>query len=343
MSKRVKIKHPWYKYDRVCSYNGVFNFIVGERGNGKTYGAKKMCIAKYLRRKEQFIYLRRYSTELVSRRTFFDDIADEFPDYDFRVMGNEAQCASKKSAGEKKRHWEVMGFFVTLSKTQAQKSVSYSKVTTIIFDEFIIEKGVLRYLPEEWRIFQNFYATVDRNQDKTRVYLLANSVSIMNPYFLHYDIRPHESGEFVVKNDGFIVAHFIDSDDFAESVYNTRWGKFIQGTEYAAYAVENEFSDSHGGLVDSKTERAKYMYTLETPSGEFSVWFDMWRAHYYVQERSAKQQRRVTLIPENVDERTRFVTRTDPLISPLRTAWRNGRVAFDSPIQRNKFVEVFKI
>ena len=56
------------------SHNCLFNFIVGDRGVGKTYGCKKWAIEDFLKTGAQFIYLRRYQTELKRTNKFFDDI-----------------------------------------------------------------------------------------------------------------------------------------------------------------------------------------------------------------------------------------------------------------------------
>lgn len=346
MAVKKNYEHPYYTYDQVCSYNAVYNFIVGQRGNGKTYGAKAMAIRKFLRKREMFIYLRRYMPELSTRHSFFADVQHEFPDYDFRVLGIYAQCAPVETRDDKKRKWETMGYFIALTRAQHYKGLSLPDVTTIIFDEFIIEKnGVLKYLPDESAIFNNFFYTVDRGQDKTRVYFLSNSASMMNPYFIAYDIQPDISGEFETREyngDRFIVVHFIDASRFAESVYRTRWGKFIHGSEYAAYAVENQFSDAHHELVEDKSSNAKYHYTLETSKGSFSVWYDMHENVWYVlKKRPRGNENIVTLVPENMGEGKRFVAKNDPLIGSLRTAWRYDRARFDTPGTRNIFTEVF--
>ena len=44
----------FYNYNRIRSYNALFNFIISNRGGGKTYGAKKMCINNFLKRKERY-------------------------------------------------------------------------------------------------------------------------------------------------------------------------------------------------------------------------------------------------------------------------------------------------
>ena len=91
----------YYSFDKLLSYNAVFNFVVGARGYGKTYGAKKIVIRNYLRDRSQFVYLRRYQEEIKGKFSFFSDIAQEFPDVAFRINGNEAQVCRDPSVGEK--------------------------------------------------------------------------------------------------------------------------------------------------------------------------------------------------------------------------------------------------
>ena len=57
-------KSFYYNYDRIISYNALLNILIGERGVGKTYGASKLVVKDFIKKKRQFIYLRRYKTEL---------------------------------------------------------------------------------------------------------------------------------------------------------------------------------------------------------------------------------------------------------------------------------------
>jgi len=338
----AKKLHPYYNFNRLFSYNGTYNCAVGGRGVGKTYGAKKIVIRDFLKRGDMFIYLRRYKTELAGRGTFFADIMHEFPNHDFRVQGNTAQVADANTRGEKKREWRTMGYFIALSTAQSQKGVSFHSVTKIIFDEFIIERGNLQYLPKEATVFNNFYSTVDRWQDRTKVLFLANSVSIMNPYFIEYDIRPDEEKDIVVTHDGFLVCHFIDSERFANSVFETKFGKFIKNTEYADYAVGNKFDDNTDALIVPKDSKARYMFTLETKNGKFSVWYNMFTNEYTIQEKLPKSQNVYTLLPDKMDSEKTLMMHNDRPLASLRTAFRSARVTFDKPSTRNTFVDVFK-
>ena len=52
----------WYNYDKINSYNAMLNIIMTNRGFGKSYGSKKMAIKNFIKKGEQFVYVRRYKT-----------------------------------------------------------------------------------------------------------------------------------------------------------------------------------------------------------------------------------------------------------------------------------------
>lgn len=332
----------FYNYKNVLSRNAMYNFIVGARGLGKTWGAKKFVIGNAIKKGEQFVYVRRYDTEMKNKNSFFADILDEFPEHEFRVNGKYAQmCRRADESDEKKKKWVTIGFFIPLSKAQQEKSVAFPLVTTIIFDEFIIEKGALHYLPQEAKAFNDLYSTIDRYKDKTRVFFLANSVLIENPYFIEYDIRPKEGQEFIVSHDGFICAHFPNGEGFTADVFKTRFGRFIQHTDYAEYAVGNKFRDNGSAMLGQKTADAQYAFTLETKTGTFSVWIDWSNMTYYVQEKRPKQEVVWTMLPERMDAGKVLVAYSDKTLQYVRSAFGRGKVYFSSPQARNAFVGTF--
>lgn len=85
----------YYDYDKIISYNIPVNILIGERGVGKSYGAKKFVIKQFLKKGYQFLYLRRYQVELDkifqkdnSGKDFFSDIRNEFPDDELTTKGH---------------------------------------------------------------------------------------------------------------------------------------------------------------------------------------------------------------------------------------------------------------
>lgn len=339
----------YYNYDKIMSYNATFNFLCGARGLGKTFGAQLKVIAWAIKDGQQFIYLRRFKDELKStRNTFFDAVSPMFPDWDFRVNGDQAEMSPTAMRDEKKRPWQVIGFFVALSQGQSKKGTPYPKVRTIIYDEFIIEKGLTHYLPNEAATFENFYMTVDRWQDRTKVFFLANAISVSNPYFLHYLIRPDQTQEFYAMrklDDGthFIVCHFADSSKFKEGAYKTKFGQFIRGTAQAEFALDNKFADNHDKLVAGKPPQAQYRYTLETEQGTFSVWIDWEGApDWYLQEKRPGLETIYTVIPNRMDTDRALLKYNDGLLQYLRAAFSSGNAYFDSQQTRNAFIEIYR-
>lgn len=345
---KPKRKLPYYNYSKLLSFNAVYHMCVGGRGLGKTYGAKKLAIRDAIKKGEQFIYLRRYSKELAAARdSFFADIVaqDEFKTHDFRINGNKAEMAPIETRDEKKRQWSIIGYFKALSTAQNEKSVSFPLVTKIIFDEFIIEKGAsVHYLSDESNTFDNFFNTVDRNQDKTKVFFLANAVSIMNPYFMRHKIRPDECGEWSTlykQEEGYyMVVHFPDAEDFKNAVMLSRFGRYIEGTEYADYAVGNQFKDNSDGLIGQKTPDARYLFTLETKQVTMSIWRE--KDIYFAQQKLPLQQTVVTLVPELMEEGKILAQYNEKMFQLLRAAFKRGRVFFDNPATRNGFIEIGK-
>lgn len=353
MSNTVAVPaHPYYNFDKVMSYNSVLAVVSGARGLGKTYGAKKLCITKALRSFERgdtidmFVYLRRYKNEIqASRMTFFADIADEFPNYDLRIFESRGQFAPIETRDEKKREWYDMVYFVALSTAQSLKGVSYHTTKTIIFDEFILEKGNVHYIRDESTAFLNFYSTVDRNKDKTRCIMLSNAVSIDNPYFIAWHIKPDEATEITkygVGKDGrpFVVAHFPEASEFQTSVFATRFGQFIAGTEYADYAVGNTFRDNNDRLIMVKDATFRYQFTLETEDGSFSVWYSDKRQLYFASSRLPPNGKMFTTVATKMDKGKRLLFSNDPLMGMLRTAWRKDGLYFDNARTRNSFLPV---
>lgn len=364
----------YYNYAQLFSHNATIMGVVGGRGLGKTFGAKlkgtndALKVATFNHKlveterrgktvsntvieadpvTSQFIYLRRYKEELaLARATFFADYEYKYPDWDFRAQGWEAQASPVAYKDMKHRPWSTIGYFVALSVAQNFKSVQFPNVKTIIFDEFIAEEGV-QYLPNEASKLINFYNTVDRSKDKTRILMLANSVSITNPYFIQYQVDPNKADKngFIKQAGGYLLWHFPEAKDYVSEVNKTAYGKFILATdpEYAAYAVSNQFADNGSNLVEEKDYKARYLMTLETRIGIFSVWYNFQKNVYYCQSARPKgDEDIVTIEPSLMAEGKRLMTFNDKPLQMLRTAYRHDRMRFDKPPSRNAFMEIFK-
>jgi hypothetical protein len=331
-----KVEYDYYDFGPLLSHNAAINIVIGERGVGKSYGAKRHVIKKWIKTGELFIYLRRYQEELIARDTFFDDIHHEFPEYEFRANGNTFEG---KKLEEKK--WRIMGYAIALSTSQKNKSQAYPLVKTIIFEEFILEKGFVRYMPNEVNAFLGFYSTVDRGQDKTKVLMLANAVSEMNPYSLTWEFKPNPNKPITTYQDNFIAVDFPKSEEYTKQFLTTRFGKFIEQTEYAKYAVHNEFADTRTEFVRPKDPKARFLYNLQTRHGWVSVWRTLTPLEYYVSRTLPPNSLSFTMMPEKLKPGMALLLYNDDDIKRLRLMYRTDRMRFDSSQAENIFLDLF--
>ena len=54
----------FYDIAGLLSQRCIFNFVIGNRGGGKTFGSKKLVINRFKKSKHQFVWVRRYQTEI---------------------------------------------------------------------------------------------------------------------------------------------------------------------------------------------------------------------------------------------------------------------------------------
>lgn len=264
----------YYNYDRALSYNALFSFILTTRGLGKTYGAKVRVIKRFLKYGEQFVYLRRYKDELSTIDTFFNDIINnnEFEGHEFKVHQKKFYIDGK-----------LCGYAIPLSISQRLKSTSYPYVTTIIFDEFIINTSNIRYLTNEVVTFLEFFETVARRRDNVRALFLANNVSLINPYFQYFNCVPKENNRFTLAKDGQILVEVFKDDDFNEEKYQTKFGKLIKDTTYGNYAIENEsLVDNDKFVQPYKPKDLTFAFSIKFNNTELGYWISFKDSVFYV-------------------------------------------------------------
>lgn len=274
--------YKYWKIDRIKSYDRLFNFVIGGRGIGKTYACKREGIKQYLATGEQFIYLRRYKEEIkpLKNGKFFEAIANEYEEYEFRTNGELLQLRAGVPEGEKNENkWETCGYLINLSTALTKKSVDYANVNMIIYDEFIIPKGFIRYLPNEVESFLDFYETVARTRNNVKVYFLSNAISAYNPYFIYFKLQAPKEGSFYKTKE--IVVEMCANKEFAEEKKQSRFGQIIEGTKYAAYAIDNEFYLDDAKFIAKKPGTARYFCTIIYKSESIGIWVDYKDGKWY--------------------------------------------------------------
>lgn len=334
----------WSSHD-LLTRGGMWNYAIGGRGVGKTYDAKVKRTKHFLKTGKQFIYLRRYETEFKDKAEFFQDVKEQFPGHEIKVEGMRVYIRKREEVDEsgevvKKYGWQCFCHLVALSTTVGKKSVPYPDVDYIVFDEFIIDKGFIRYMSNEVKIFLEFYNTVDRFTDRVRCLFLANAISIVNPYFTYFGIKPRKGQRFCSAMEGYHVCEMIESTAYVERVKKTRFGKMIANTEYFDYAVANKFTNDESRFIAPKTSEAIYQYGIVFDGRRLGMWKDFRENRYYVCDKIPKGETPFVVTKADQSPDMIMVDRASPLLKGLKRLYMIGGVYFATPHMMSAFFDL---
>lgn len=274
----------YWDINKTLSYDALYNFIISMRGGGKTYGTLKYCVEKHLKEKRnkkcwQFVYVRRQENELkkltIQRNgRLFNAVRKEFPDHILKAESNTLYCDG-----------EVMGYAVQLSNAFIAKSDPMPDVQMIIFDEFITKKQS-SYLNDEVTTFLELYESIARTGSDSRivkVFFLGNAITQTNPYFEYFRLDRPYAGEY--KRFGAtkdILVQDVSVPELQEKKHKSRFGQMINDTEYAAYAIDNEWLDDNTDFIQKKNKNCQYRMAIRYKDTWLGVWFDELGWTYYI-------------------------------------------------------------
>lgn len=325
-------KSLYYNPNKMLSYNRILNFIIGARGIGKSYSMKVHPIKRFLKHGEQMIYLRRYKGELKKITNYFNDVANEFPEHEFKIKGRQMLIDGK-----------LFGWAIPLSAWQSEKSNAYPNVTTIIFDEFIREKDKSGYLPNEVGALLNLMDTVFRTRDNVRCVCLSNSVSVVNPYFLYFNLVPDIGRRYNAYED--ILIEIPESKDFSEERRKTRFGRLIDGTEYGDMSLDNTFVNDSSVFIEKRSKESKFVFSIVYNGLTMGVWIDNQRGLMYLSpEHDPTTKNKFALTTDDLNETSLLMLgwRDNYYLKKLVGCFMNGVLRFDNQVFRNIGYEMFK-
>lgn len=338
----------YYDYQRVLSYNALMTYIIGERGVGKSYGAKEFVADRFINKGKQFVYLRRYKTELKEAM-----MKKGHPIFFEQIVYNEDGTKNKKYENHKLTNKndtmyidnKLCGFAMPLSIANILKSSTYNNVDTIIFDEFIIDKGCYHYLQNEVEQLLDVIETVGRLRD-IRIIFLGNAISITNPYFTYFNLSlPYNSDIVVSKKDNkgnpLIIVNYIKNLKYREVKKQSRFGQLIDGTEYGKYAIDNEFLRDSKSFIRKKSKTSKFYFILVINGKHYGVWCDYKDGLMFISNDYDPNCPVVFSInPDDHNENTLLIRcRTSPFFKSIIEHYRLARLCFENQQIKNNVMQ----
>lgn len=221
----------YYTCNKCMSYNAFLNTIMGGRGIGKTTTFLILALSRCFNKGEQFIYLRRYKPEI-----------KEFVSKDslFPIMEGVAYKGDGNGGFLMAYEDTRLGYAIPLSVTGSYKSVDFSKVSLIIYDEAIIPRGgTYRYLKNEVEMLLEFASTVFRTRTNTKIVVLGNNTDLFNPFFAYFKV-PTFTDVYYDKKRGLYCEMPKNSPKLLELEKKTPLYSLIEGTSYGDYHYDNK-------------------------------------------------------------------------------------------------------
>ena len=242
------------------------------RTGGKTTYFGRLCVNRFFDKGEKFALVYRYNYEL-------DDCADKFyKDISGLFFKGTTMTSKRKASGiyhELFIDGASCGYAVSLNSADQLKKYShlFSDVSRMMFDEFQSETN--HYCPDEIRKFLSVHTSIARGQGEqiryVPVYMCANPVSIINPYYVEMGIseRLHEDTKFL-RGDGFVLEQgYVDSASKAqmESGFNRAFAR----NSYVAYSSQCIYLNDNQAFVEKPFGRGRYLGTLRYKGVDYGL------------------------------------------------------------------------
>lgn len=188
----------YYSLDNILKRDCTYNIVFGERSNGKTYAVLKHGLENYLKGNGQLAIIRRWKEDIVGRRASDMFSALNANDEVRKLSGGKYEgitywagkyylCVyDDNNKPIYNLETDCFAYVFALSDTEHNKSISYPKITTILFDEFITKHV---YLVDEFVLFMNTLSTIIRNRTDVTIFMLGNTVNKYNPYFTEMGLK----------------------------------------------------------------------------------------------------------------------------------------------------------
>lgn len=239
---------------------------------GKTTYFSRLCVNRFRDSNSKFMLIYRFRNEL-------DDCADKFfKDIQGLFFNGYEMHSEKRSDGiyhELFLNDKPCGYAVSLNSVDSIKKMShlFSDTDRMFMDEFQSETH--HYCSDEVTKFRALHLAVARGKSKqvryVPVYMCANPVSLLNPYYVAMNIAPRlRKDTHFLRGDGFVLEQgFVKSarDAQMESGFNRAFGN----DTYMQYQAEAVYLDDNLAFITKPKGKSRYLCTLRYDGRDYGI------------------------------------------------------------------------
>lgn len=317
----MAVFNTYYSAREILGYKALFNLVLSDRGDGKTFNCKVRALEDYEKYHETTVYVRRYDSEITPKmyNTFFNEVelvpeyAHYFEKYEFRhsKAGVEIRERDKYKGNE---GWEWIVYFIPLSMAGKLKSqLDITNIRTISYDEYIPLDG--RYLKDEMILLMELWKSIDRDRDRTQCIILGNKIDPFCPFFDFFGIELNiEKQRIRTYRDGSVAVQIYVNDEHRDKREQSKYKSAIKGTPYEDYDAGGILHAMNISIKELDTKEYNYLCSFITKYGEGSIWMSNKDSSILISERIRKDG--VIFTDEQYNESNRKCMNI--VISPFR-------------------------
>lgn len=242
--------------------------VTSNRSGGKTTSLLIRALELFKEKKRKTILLYRNKYELGACYTIFKTVLDLYPKlaHDIKQQSR-AGGLFYELYDDDGEHMTSIGFCMALSNVDSLKKYSpfFSDVDLVIFDEFQKEDG--RYLKNEVKKLQSILVSIARGGGsqarELEVFLLGNDISMLNPYFIFFDVnRRYKEGAHFIRGNGWI-AEFVNIESATKAIQKSGLYRAFQKDTYIRSATgEGTLYKEKAFLEKMSSGKGKYLFTI---------------------------------------------------------------------------------
>lgn len=287
-------ENGYFNFKAVQALGIPFNFIIGGRGTGKTYGA----LSAMLEDKETFMFTRRKQTQV--------DLLSDPALSPFKVINTDFCCniqpakIGKNISGfydceeDGKPEGVPIGYLTALKTFTNVRGFDASDVTTWIFDEFIPEPHDVK-IKNESSAFLNMYESMNRNRELNgrkpiQCFCLSNSDSLNSEILDAFGLveiieRMQKKGKtYRISGDKLTGVFLLSDSEISKKKEQTVLYRAAKNSVFAEVALDNKFRDVESGDIISRNISD---YTPVCVIGDVVVYKHKTRRSFYVTQHLA--------------------------------------------------------
>ena len=190
--KKKKVEEgEYYSLKPILKYEADYNMIIGERSNGKTYSVCDYALEDYCKNGNQFGIIRRQEEDFTGKRgqqmfasIVENGLVEKYTNGEWTGIKYYSSrwylCKYDEKLDKTIQNAEPFAYAFALSTMEHDKSTSYPRIKTVLFDECLTRGS---YLNDEFILFCNTLSTIIRDRDGMKIFMCGNTVNRYAPYF----------------------------------------------------------------------------------------------------------------------------------------------------------------